>query len=156
MLQKILFSLALCAGVLWAQETSLFMRELQRNIDELQLHDVRILYEERAQCVGVTGINRQGTRVFYVTMKFIGSGSTFHWTPLMPILLDPSNDKFKIENLDGHRVFLQWNSEIGFASMSGHYIIFDRNRAVIVLRRIPLAELVMLVSPRNIAEELND
>lgn len=153
MLRKILFTLTLCAGVLHAQESSLFMRELQRKIDELHLHDVQIVHEERAQCIGVTGINREGMRVFYLTMKFIGSGSTFHWTPLMPISLDPSNDKFKIENLDGHRVFLQWNSTVGFASMSGHYILFDRTRAVIVLRRIPLAELVTLISERSIVNE---
>lgn len=156
MFRKILFSLTLCAGLLHAQEMPLFMRELQRKIDELHLHDVNIVYEERAQCIGVMGVTREGKRVFHLTMKFIGSGSTFHWTPLMPVLLDPRNDKFKIENLDGHRVFLQWNSAVGFASMSGYYIIFDRNRAVIVLRLIPIAELVMLVGPRNIADELND
>ncbi len=148
-----MFCIALCAGLLHAQETSLFMRELQHKIDELHLHDVNIVYEERAQCVGVMGINREGQRVFYLTMRFIGSGSTFHWTPLMPVLLDPRSDKFKIENLDGHRVFLQWNSEIGFASMSGHYISFDRHHALIILRRIPLADLVMLMGGRNVADE---
>ena len=108
MFRKILFYLVLCASVLHAQEMSPFIRELQQKINELQLHDVQITFEERAQCVGVMGINREGTRVFYLTMRFIGSGSTFHWTPLMPVSLDPLNDKFKIENLDGHRVFLQW------------------------------------------------
>ena|GEM_PF-2079715 len=148
--------IALCAGLLNAQESVFFMRELQQKIEELQLHDVRVTYEERAQCVGVMGVNREGRHVFYLTMKFIGSGSTFHWTPLMPVLLDLRCDRFKIENLDGHRVFLQWDSEAGFGSMSGYYIIFDRTRAVIMLRRIPFTELVVLVGPRNIADELND
>lgn len=142
--KKFIILLMLSAHVCAAQPPPALPHELQFSIDALQLKEMDILYEHKAPCVLVTGISRYNQWVAYVALRYIGSGSTFHWTPFVPIPLVARNDSLKIEYFGPKIAFFQWDSDVGFASLSGCWIEFDRERATVKLRRISIAELVEL------------
>jgi hypothetical protein len=156
MFRKVVLCLALSAGILQAQEPEL-PGELQLRIQRLQLINIDIVFGQRAQCVGVVGINRNEKKVFYISMRYIGDGSTFHWTPFVEVPMDPRSDKFLIDafvfDVKMVKVALHWNSKIGFASMSGYCIEFDPTRKIIFLRRISVAELTTLLGARAGTDE---
>lgn len=151
MVRKMMFCFAMSASLLHAAPAAPLPRELQAKIDELQLRDLKIAYDEKRPCVVVSGESKYRQMVAYVGMKYIGSGSTFHWTPLVAVPLYTATDSLWVEYIDNHILLLQWNSNIGRASVSGHYVLFDRNRAMIILRRISIIELIKLIDERTIA-----
>lgn len=146
MVRKMMVCLAMSVSLLRAAEPLVKMpHELQTKIDELQLRDIKIAYEEHKPCVLVSGINRYTQRVAYVAIKYIGSGSTFHWTSFVAVPMYQGTKSMWIEYVDNQIVLLQYNNDVGHVGLSGHYISFDRDHTVVILKRISIADLMLLL-----------
>ena len=126
MIRRLLLYCTLSINVLHAQLPDDFSVELKLKIEGLPLKEMisEMMYEERGQCFGLVGINQQNERMAYLSVRYIGSGSIFHWTSFIEIPIDRESDKFQIEysyKLQ-KRIFLHWSSSLGFPSMVGYYI----------------------------------